>query len=139
MKKVYPVLFTQNKECVLVEVPDLEILTEGKNMNDAIDMVRDAIELKYVTMEDEKIEIAEPSNILDIDISRGTFADEGQTILSMVDVNPSEYRRRIDSKPVRRNVSLPGWLDYAAEKAGINVSRVLQESLIQKLGLQKRS
>ena len=57
----------------------------------------------------------------------------------MVDVNPSEYRRRIDSKPVRRNVSLPGWLDHAAEKAGINVSRVLQESLIQKLGLQKRS
>jgi len=139
MKKVYPVLFTQTKECVLVEVPDLEILTEGKNMNDAIDMVRDAIELKYVTMEDEKIEIAEPSNILNIDISRGTFADEGQTILSMVDVNPSEYRRRIDLKPVRRNVSLPGWLDYAAEKAGINVSRVLQESLIQKLGLQKRS
>jgi len=139
MKKVYPVLFTQTKECVLVEVPDLEILTEGKNVNDAIDMVRDAIELKYVTMEDEKIEIAEPSNIWDINISSGTFADEGQTILSMVDVNPSEYRRRIDSKPVRRNVSLPGWLDYAAEKAGINVSRVLQESLIQKLGLQKRS
>lgn len=98
MKKVYPVLFTQTKECVLIEVPDLEILTEGKNMNDAIDMVRDAIELKYVTMEDEKLEIAEPSDILDIGISSGTFASEGKTIISMVDVNPSEYRRRIDSK-----------------------------------------
>ena len=35
MKVGYPVLFTRVNECVLVEVPDLEILTQGKDMVDA--------------------------------------------------------------------------------------------------------
>ena len=52
MKNVYPVFFTKTKDNILVEVPDLDILTEGTDMNDAIDMARDAIELKCVTIED---------------------------------------------------------------------------------------
>ena len=56
MRNVYPVFFTKTNDNVLVEVPDLDILTEGKDMNDAINMARDAIELKCVSMEDEKEE-----------------------------------------------------------------------------------
>ena len=53
MRNVYPVFFTKTNDNVLVEVPDLDILTldiltEGKDINDAIDMTRDAIELKCV-------------------------------------------------------------------------------------------
>ena len=61
------VIFTKAKNCVLVEVPDLEILTEGKDMSDAIEMARDAIELNCVSREDAKEEIPEPSdmNVLD--------------------------------------------------------------------------
>ena len=54
MRTVYPVFFTKTNDNVLVEVPDLDILTEGKDMNEAIDMARDAIELKCVSMEDKK-------------------------------------------------------------------------------------
>lgn len=43
MKAVYPVFFTKADTVILVEVPDLGIITEGKNMIDAIDMARDAI------------------------------------------------------------------------------------------------
>lgn len=32
MQAVYPVLFTKTKDCILVEAPDLEVLTEGKDM-----------------------------------------------------------------------------------------------------------
>lgn len=35
----------------------------------------------------------------------------------------------VDTKTVRRNVSLPCWLDRAAEEAGINVSALLQQAL----------
>ena len=38
MKTVYPVFFTKTKDVILVEVPDLQILTEGTDMNQAIDM-----------------------------------------------------------------------------------------------------
>ena len=40
MKAIYPVIFTQTEDAVLIEVPDLRILTEGKDMADAIYMAR---------------------------------------------------------------------------------------------------
>ena len=62
MQAVYPVLFTKTEDCILVEVPDLEVLTEGKDMKNAIDMARDAMELTCVTLEDHKKEIPAPSD-----------------------------------------------------------------------------
>lgn len=138
MKSVYPVFLTQTDTVVLVEVPDLEILTEGKDISDAIEMARDAIELKCVSLEDGGINIPQPSDITRLNASEGTFSEEGKTVVSLVDVDPSEYRRKIDTKTVRRNVALPSWLNYEAEQAGINVSRVLQEALMSTLNLERR-
>lgn len=135
MKAVYPVLFTKTGTDVLVEVPDLGILTEGKDMSNAIEMARDAIELTCVSMEDDGKEVPVPSEMLDV--NSGTFSNDGTTIVSFVDIDSSEYRRKIDTKVVRKNVSLPSWLNYEADKAGINVSRVLQEALVNVLGVSR--
>ena len=135
MQAVYPVLFTKTDDCILVEVPDLEILTEGKDMKNAIDMARDAMELMCVTLEDYKKEIPKPSDTLDI--RKGTFTEDGETILSYVDIDSGEYRRKIDTKAVRKNVTIPSWLNYEAENAGINISRVLQEALMNVLNVQR--
>ena len=140
MKRVYPVIFTQlfdEKDTVLIEVPDLEILTEGFGMADAVDMARDAIGLKGIFYEDEGRELPEPSMMKDINVANGTFAEDGQGYLSLVDIDFVEYRRKIDNKTVRRNVTLPNWLNQEAEKAHINVSRVLQEALMMKLGVSR--
>lgn len=104
-------------------------------MKNAIDMARDAMELKCITLEDYKKEIPAPSDTLDV--KKGTFSEDGDTILSYVDIDSGEYRRKIDTKTVRRNVALPGWLDYEAEHAGINVSRVLQEALMNVLNIKR--
>ena len=137
MKNIYPVFFTKTETVVLVEVPDLEILTEGKDMINAVEMARDAIELKCVSMEDDGIEIPLPSEIGSLDINSGTFAEEGVTVISWVDINSGEYRRKIDTRAVRQNVTIPGWLNYEAEHAGINVSRVLQEALMNVLNVKR--
>ena len=137
MKAVYPVFFTKTDDIILVEVPDLEILTEGKDMLDAIEMARDAIELKCVSLEDANATIPQPSSVQQLDINQGTFANDGQTVISLVDIDSAEYRRKIDTKTVRRNVTLPSWLNYEAEHAGINVSRLLQEALKTALGVNK--
>ena len=133
MKAVYPTIFTQTENAVLVEVLDMEILTEGKNKLDAIEMARDAIGLKGITLEDMGSEIPKASELENIELSLGTFVQEGFSYISLVDIDFEEYRRRVDNKAVRRNVTLPNWLNREAEKANINVSRVLQEALISKL------
>lgn len=137
MKKVYPVIFTQSEGAVLIEVPDLEILTEGKDMADAIEMARDAIGVTGISMEDNGETIPEASGITDIKPKNGTFAEEGKGFVSMVDIDFATYRRKVDNKTVRRNVTLPNWLNQEAEKAHINVSKVLQEALMTKLGVSR--
>lgn len=144
MKVVYPVFFTDVDSNILIEVPDLGIITEaneeGKvkgSMSDAIAMARDAIGIKCINAEDEEKELPVPTDLVEADISTGTFYGEGAGIVSLVDVDLEVYRRRLDNRTVRRNVTLPNWLNQEAEQAHINVSKVLQEALMSKLGVSR--
>ena len=144
MKVAYPVIFTDVDTNILIEVPDLGIITEANEegkakgtMADAIMMARDAIGINCIEAEDNGKKIIKPSEIYDIDVSKGTFYGEGQMILSLVDVDLTSYRKMLDNRTVRRNVTLPNWLNQEAEKAHINVSRVLQEALMLKLNVSR--
>ena len=144
MKVTYPVIFTEVETNILIEVPDLEILTEaneegGKkgNIADAIMMARDAIGISCIEKEDQGKMVVSPSLLSDIDISKGAFFKDGKSFVSLVDVDLVIYRRMLDNKTVRRNVTLPNWLNQEADKAKVNVSKVLQEALMTKLGVYR--
>ena len=137
MKKVYPVIFVKTNDCFLIEVPDLKIITECTDIENSIEMARDAISVTLVSMEENGDAVPSASSIEDIDVSSGTFAAEGKSFVSMVDVDTTSYRRKIDTTPVRRNVSLPKWLNEEVNASKINVSRVLREALIEKLSVKK--
>ena len=137
MKAIYPVIFTQGKDIVYIDIPDLGIVSEGEDMADAFDMARDAIGLQCVSMEDHHEKIPAPSALSKIDTGAGRFAGHGESVASLVDIDVAEYRRSIEQKTVRRNVALPSWIDYAAEKAKVNFSKILQEALIKELGLTR--
>jgi predicted RNase H-like HicB family nuclease len=128
---VYPVVFTPVKEGGYdVFVPDFPLNTQGADMAEAIYMARDAIEATGVYYQDEKIQIPVPSALKSV-------KTEGEQVVSLVDVNFDSYRKARDSRTVRRNVTLPGWLDDRASKAGINVSGVLQRALKQELHIDQ--
>ncbi len=102
MKQVYPVIFTQlndKKDTVLINVPDMNILTEGFGLPDAIEMARDAIGANGITLQDLGREIPVPSDISDIDIKNGPFDNTGISHVSFVDIDFDEYRRRSTIKP----------------------------------------
>ena len=123
------------KDTYLVEVPDLEVLTEGYGIENAIYMARDAMGLAGITKEDMELDIPDPTPISKIDISKSTYLEIGNPIMTLVDIDFDEYRRKVDNKSVRRNITLPNWLNRAAEEAHINVSRVTQEALKEKLNI----
>lgn len=137
MKRVYPVVFTQDEDAILVEVPDLEIYTQGADLAEAIFMARDVIGLQVTYLEDEGSEVPEPSSLAAVQIETTQFYEVGRSFLSLVDIDLDEYRRKNDNRTVRRNVTLPNWLNIAAEKERINVSKVLQEALKEKLKIVK--
>ena len=56
-------------------------------------------------------------------------------LLSLVDVDFVEYRRKNDMKVVKKNCTLPSWLCYEAERANINFSQVLQAAIKRELNI----
>jgi hypothetical protein len=144
MKVAYPTIFTETDNNILIEIPDLGILTESNsenetmgNLADAVAMARDAIGLHCISMEDKEETLIRASRIQEIDEKKSTFYEDGKTFVSIVDVDLLVYRQKNDMKMVRRNVTLPNWLNREAEAAHINVSRVLQEALMSKLNISK--
>lgn len=136
MKYAYPVIFTKTedeKDTILIEVPDLEIMTEGFGVADSIEMARDAIGLSGITLEDMGRPIPQPSDMRKIDLKKAEFATAEKSFVSLVDVDFAKYRKKVDNKMVRKNVTIPNWLNKAAEKEKINVSKVLQEALMERV------
>lgn len=141
MKKVYPTFIACDGEDFLAFVPDMEIYTEGKDFADAIEMSRDAIGLKGIDLEDDGKELPDASNqeeALRKAKEDTEIFDYSTGILTYIDVDFSECRKKIDNKTVRRNVALPSWLNYEADKAGLNVSRILQDALMKTLKVSAR-
>lgn len=132
MKAAYPIIMSKGQKFIVVFIPDFNINTQGADYADAMEMARDAIGLMGIDMEDEKEPIPKPSELTDI-----TDVKEGD-VVTLVDVDFTEYRRKNDMRTVRRNVSLPSWLNAEAEKAGLNVSAVLQAALKQELHVTER-
>jgi Uncharacterized conserved protein len=136
MTIAYPVIFTQTndeKDTYLVYIPDMDGATEGYGLADAIHMARDYIGCTLYSKEEKDYPV--PSKLTDIDPASGEFHDAGKSIVSAVDIDVTEYCKRLDNAPVRRNVSLPNWLNRKANEEHINVSRVLQEALMEKMNL----
>ena len=132
MKAAYPIIMSKGKSNIVVFVPDFNINTQGIDYADAMEMARDAIGLMGIDMEDDKETIPEPSEINSIIKAQET------DIITLVDVDFDEYRRKNDMRTVRRNVSLPSWLDSAAKAADINVSALLANALKKELNLTDR-
>ncbi|MBQ7797374.1 MAG: type II toxin-antitoxin system HicB family antitoxin [Lachnospiraceae bacterium] len=137
MKQAYPTFIAKHENVYLVYVPDMELYTEGSSITDAMEMARDAIGLKGIDLEDDgKIlpEASDYENALQIAREHAEIFDYSQGILTMVDVDFLDYRRKRDMKMVRRNVTLPNWLNREAERLQLNVSKILQEALTAHVG-----
>lgn len=127
MKIAYPIILTPDEPGYLVYVPDMDVMTEGSDLADALYMAKDLISLCGITKQDNGEEIPPPSTEL-------PKCKEGEMV-NFVLVDFNEYRRANDQKAIRRSVSLPNYLNHAAEKAGLNFSRLLQDAIKEKLGI----
>lgn len=128
MKEAYPVVLSKGKSLVIVYIPDFDINTQGINNINAIEMARDAIGIMGIDMEDENETLPKPSAISSLKLKKGEIA-------TLVDVDFAEYRRKNDLRTVKKNCTIPSWLNVEAEKAGINFSAALQKALRQELHL----
>ena len=126
--KAYPVIMIPEDEWFVVVVPDLNVSTQGKGIEDAIFMARDVIGITGITLEDMGKAVPEP-NTVKPEVEAGGF-------ITYVDVDFAEYRMKNDNRKVKKNCTIPYGLSVEAEKAGINFSKVLTEALQIKLQIK---
>lgn len=125
MKVVYPVIFTEVEKKVLIYIPSFNGMSEGENFADAIDMARDYIANALY----DKTSSQFPLQSDFADIKESPFCENGKTFVSLVDVDLDFFRMKEKSKTVRRNITIPEWLDKMATAANINVSEISREAL----------
>lgn len=125
MKLSYPAIFYpwDNGNGFTVEVPDLPgCVTEGETMADAIFMAEDAASGWVLTNLEEGTPAPKASKIGDVQPEEGG-------IVSLIALDMDSYANKYGNKAVRKNVTIPAWLNTFAEKYDINFSHALQNVL----------
>ena len=125
MKLVYPAVFRpcEGKEGYTVVVPDLPgCVTEGDTLADAILMAEDAASGWVLDELEDGNTAPTASQIEDIHKEQGEFVN-----LLVLDMDT--YAEKYGSKAVRKNLTIPAWLNTFAENHQVNFSQVLTDEL----------
>ncbi len=130
MKLIYPAIFTpfdNGEEGYTVEFPNLPgCVTEGYNLIDAFEMAADAASGWVLLELEEGKRVPVASKISDVSAPAGSM-------VNMVILDMDAYAEKYGSKAVRKNITIPAWLNTYGEKNNINFSRVLSEALLKQV------
>lgn len=126
MKLIYPAVFYPCEDKTggyTVEVPDLPgCVSEGGSLADAILMATDAASGWVLDeLEDGK---RPPAATPLADISA-----EPDGFVNLLVLDMDAYAEKYGDKAVRKNLTVPAWLNTFAESRHINFSQVLQDAL----------
>ena len=128
---IYPAVLTYEEGYeIAVTFPDLPGCTSsGATDKEAIAMGKEALGLHLWSMEQDGDRIPEPSAVCSIEL------DENE-VVTLIEVYMPSVRERQNNKAVNRTVTLPAWLNAAAQERNINFSQVLQDALKAQISAQ---
>ncbi len=119
----FPAVFTyeEGREIAVV-FPDLDAATSGTDDDDALLSARELLGLTLFGMEEDGETIPSPSPLPSIKLEANERA-------VLVDVYMPSVRMAQVNRSVNRTVTLPAWLNAAAQERNVNFSQVLQDAL----------
>lgn len=126
----YPAIFElDDNGSFSIEFPDIKgAVTGGSDMKESYRMAYDCLGIVLSYMHDHNEPIPEASLPQDIKLSKNQF-------IVIIEFNMTEYKKRTNSKAVKKTLSIPSWLNEEAMAKGINFSSVLQDALKKQLNL----
>lgn len=127
-KLFYPAIFHKAEDGGFwISFPDLpECLTEGNDMQEAYEMSVDALGLCLTSRMAENEDIPTPTLPEDILLDKDSF-------LVVIEFDLIAYKKKTNSKAVKKTLTIPEWLNEEAISNNINFSQVLQEALMERL------
>lgn len=126
---LYYAIFSLEDNAVNVLFPDLEgAATFGEDMHEALYMAKDLLAGWLLGEEDDGAEFPSVSDPREIQ------AEAGDLIVP-IEVDLDFYRKKFDSKPIKKTLTIPSYLNDLGVKASINFSATLTDALKEKLGV----
>lgn len=125
----YVAVFSYAEDGISIEFPDLPGCCPCADKNDTDEALRNAKEalgLHIWGMEQDGEVLPAATPITEITL------EDGQ-IPVLIDVFMPPVRERINSKFVKKTLSLPAWLAAKADEDGVNCSKIFQNALIEYL------
>lgn len=125
----YPAVFHKAEEGgYWVTFPDIpECITEGDNMAEAYDMAVEALGLALEEKIENKEKLPVASEVEDI-------KEDGTIVVVQFDLE--DYNKKHNNKAVKKKLTIPAWLNERALDMNINFSKVLQDALMEKVGIR---
>lgn len=132
MKKdiyVYPAIFTKTATGYSVRFPDLDgCVSAASTLDEAHRLAKEGLGLHLWGMEEDDEAIPEATPVDEMQHENGK-------IIGLVEVWMLPVRAELDTKAVKKTLTIPSYLNSLAEKRKINFSRVLQSALKKELGI----
>ena len=131
MKKLfYPAIFHFAEEGGFwISFPDFpECFTQGENMQQAYEMASDALGLTITSLLDEHSALPSPTAPYKIIVKE-------KEVCVIIEFDLLAYKKRTNSKSIKKTLSIPEWLNEEAMSANLNFSQILQEALTFHLNL----
>jgi len=127
---IYPCVFIYEDEGISVYYPDLDgCVTFGNDEQEAFKNAREALTMHLHGIEQDGDPMPCPSLIKDV------VLDENEQVL-LLEVSMPTFRAKQANKLVKKTLTIPEWLNIAAEKNNVNFSQLLQSALKQHLQLE---
>lgn len=127
----YIALFTYDEDGIVIEFPDLPGCCPCADKDDtdtALKNAKEALGLHIWGMEQDNETLPTPSTISQLTL-------EEKQVAVLIDVFMPPIRERINSKFVKKTLSLPAWLAAKADEDGVNCSKIFQNALMEYLGV----
>lgn len=122
----YPAIFTQGERYITVTFPDIpSAITQGKTQEEAFEMAQEVLGF---SLEDYE-KYPKASDIVELQ------KQHPESTIAVIGIDMVAYNRKYHSKKVRKNVTIPEWLNELAEKSNLNFSQVLTDALEEKLNV----
>ncbi|GHU09191.1 HicB family protein [Spirochaetia bacterium] len=128
MKYIYPACFYPEADArYSVVFADFELATFGDTLADAMYMAADAAAGRIFSMLEDGESLPAPSDLKNV-------KPEGPSgFVSLVYIDLDDLKAAHEEKTVKKTLTIPSWLNKAAEKKKINFSAALKDALIDKI------
>ena len=128
-KLSYLAILEKQKDGYSVFFPDLPgCISWGKDLEEAQEKAKEALELHLYGLEKEKLKIPVPSKSVDV--------KDSSNIVCLITVYPQIFKDNFENKKVKVNVTISNGLKKAAMRQNINFSQVLEIALKQLLEIK---